>query len=220
MKRPLSFLLWLLPAVLLAACGAPPPAPPPPENDTGPRTQTVTVGSFGWHTAIIVPREALAATGLVPEIEDFPDAAWIEFGWGDRVYYPSEEKSMSLALGAAMSPSPAVMHIAGLAVPPRQAYADPDMVDLKLTEAGFRNMLAAIDADFERPDGARRAETVSRGLYGDSWFYNAHGEFHLFNTCNTWTARMLHAGGADVSPENVVQAGTVMRQARRAAAAQ
>ena len=61
-------------------------------------------------------------------------------------------------------------------------------------------------------------EAISRGLYPDSRFYNALGEFHLFNTCNTWTARMLRAGGVALSPSGIVTADGLMARLRTALA--
>jgi uncharacterized protein DUF2459 len=50
------------------------------------------------------------------------------------------------------------------------------------------------------------------GLYGDSRFYPAHGQFHLFNTCNTWAARALQAAGYPMS--SPIIAGALLSQAR------
>ena len=61
---------------------------------------------------------------------------------------------------------------------------------------------------------------MSRGLYPDSLFYNARGAFHLFNTCNTWTARKLKQGGVAISPSGVVTADGLMRRLRRAVSAE
>jgi len=80
---------WLFGALWLAACAAVAPLPP---ADHGPRTHDIRVVSNGWHTAIVVARADLVATGLLPETDDFPDAAFVEFGWGDRVYYPNGKK--------------------------------------------------------------------------------------------------------------------------------
>ena len=83
-------------AALLTTCEtAPPPIAP---DDEGPRTRVIQVASNGWHTAIVVPAPALAATGLLPEAADFPGAGFLEFGWGDRVYYPAEEKTIGMTL--------------------------------------------------------------------------------------------------------------------------
>ena len=104
-----------------------------------------------------------------------------------------------MTLSAALVPTPAVMHMAGLAAAPRDDGSNREVVAVPLTEAGFLNLIEALAAEFERPAGGR-AVTVSRGLYPGSRFYNARGEFHLFNTCNTWTARMLRAAGVAISP--------------------
>ena len=212
MRRAKVDFVWLICALGLAACTA---AVPLDQPDTGPRTHTVELVSNSWHTAIVVERAELVATGLLPEAGDFPAAAFLEFGWGDRVYYPARDKTLGLALDAALTETPAVMHMAGLARPPQATYADVDVVAVSLTEAGFRNLVGAIAAEFERPDGVR-AKPVSRGLYPDSNFYHAHGTFHLFNTCNTWTARMLRTGGVDMSTVGVITADETVDRLRAA----
>ena len=197
-------------AVWLATCET---ALPPLPDDHEPRTRLIQVASNGWHAAIVVPAPALAATDLLPEAADFPDAAYLEFGWGDRVYYPAEEKTLGMTLAAALVPTPAVMHMAGLGARPENRGAGRDVVTVALSEKGFLNLVAALAAEFERPAGGR-ARPVARGLYPGSHFYNALGEFHLFNTCNTWTARMLRAGGVAISPSGIVTADGLMTRLR------
>ena len=72
-----------------------------------------------------------------------------------------------------------------------------EWVLVALAQGGFRHLVHAIAGDFKRLEGGR-AEPISRGLYRDSNFYDARGTFHLFNTCNTWTARMLRAGSVNL----------------------
>ena len=90
----------VLSVVLLTGCKTVPPI-----MDTGPRTRLIHVTSNGWHTAIVVPAPALATTGAIPEAGDFSDAAFLEFGWGDRIYYPAEEKTVGMTLTAALVPT-------------------------------------------------------------------------------------------------------------------
>lgn len=181
--------------------------------DTQKASHEIAVISNGWHTAIVAPREPLVATGLIPELADFPDATFIEFGWGDRTYYPSDEKSVGEAIGAAIGGSPAVIHLNGLSVPATKAYANAEVVTLKLSDEQLSKLSSAIDGYFQRDDG-KRAKAVQPGLYRNSLFYNAHGEFHLFNTCNTWTARILQATGIPVSPDGVFRASTLIERLR------
>ena len=202
-------------AALLATCEtAPPPTTP---DDDSPRTHRIQVASNGWHTAVVVPAPALTATGMLPEAADFPGAAFLEFGWGDRVYYPAKEKTVGMTLAAALAPTPAVMHMAGLAATPRAGGSSREVVTVGLTETGFLSLIEALAAEFERP-AEGRASSVARGLYPGSRFYNARGSFHLFNTCNTWTARMLHAAGVAISPSGIVTADGLMTRLREALA--
>ncbi|MDH3667688.1 MAG: DUF2459 domain-containing protein [Paracoccaceae bacterium] len=169
--------------------------------------------SNGWHTAIVVPGSELAATGLLPEADQFPGAAFLEFGWGDRVYYPAREKTLGMTLSAVLIKTPAVMHIAGRARAPGRTDADSEVARVALTEGGFRHLVRAIAGEFERLEGDS-AEPISPGLYPDSHFYNARGTFHLLNTCNTWTARMLRAGGVKLSPSGIITADELMARLR------
>jgi uncharacterized protein (TIGR02117 family) len=196
----------------LATCATITSLPPP---DDGPRTHLVQVVSNGWHTAIVIPRRKLISTGLLPEANDFPGASFLEFGWGDREYYPAKDATLGMALAAALVPTPAVTHMAALARAPGLTYPGSEVVPVPLTESGFRYLVGAIAGEFKRPKGAR-AEPLSRGLYPHSNFYEAHGTFHLFNTCNTWTARMLRAGGVKLSPTGIITADELMSRLRAA----
>jgi uncharacterized protein (TIGR02117 family) len=186
-----------------------------PPADRGPRIHTVRVVSNGWHTAIVIPRSEVVATGLLPESAHFPGAAFLEFGWGDRVYYPAKEKTLGMTLGAALTATPAVMHMVGRARAPGRTDADSEVVRVALTEGGIRLLVRAIAGEFERPEGGS-AEPISPGLYPDSHFYDARGTFHLLNTCNTWAARMLRAGGVNLSPSGVITADELMARLRAA----
>lgn len=181
--------------------------------DTGPRTYTVVIVNDGWHTSIVIPRTELIATGMLPEIEDFPGASFLEFGWGDRAYFPAEEETLGMALEAALTPTQAIIHVAALPWAPDLIYTEAEVLQVHLTQDGFRLMVRSIASYFERPIG-RPATPVLPGFYPESRFYNAHGTFHLFNTCNTWTARMLRAGGVNLSPAGIVTAEDLMLRLR------
>ena len=188
----------------------------PPIENPGPYARLIHVTSNGWHTAIVLPGPALVATGTIPELEDFSGAAFLEFGWGDRTYYPADRKTLGMTLSAALVPTAAVMHVAGHQAPPK-ARTGYDVIGVGLTEEGFRRLAKALAAEFDRPV-AGRAEPISRGLYSHSHFYPAHGDFHLFNTCNTWTARMLSESGVPLSPSGIVRADNLMNRLRAAQA--
>ncbi len=177
---------------------------------------TIHVTSNGWHTGIVVARAALPP-GAVPEAADFPDAPYLEFGWGDSEYYPAPRPTLGMALRAALQPSPAVIHLVGLPAHPRDVFPTAEVVELRLSPAGFQGLVDYLDDTFAR-HGAERARASAPGLYRFSLFYPAKGEFHLFNTCNTWTARGLEAAGWPVQVSGTLRAEDVMAQVRRIAA--
>ena len=196
----------------LVACSA---APATPAVENGAATMNVYVLSNGWHTAIVLPRSSVVDTGMLLEAADIPGAAFLEFGWGDRAYYMAEEPSFGMAVDAALSPSSSVIHMAGLSLEPKAAYPKSETITLKLTWGEFERLVRAVSDVFRRPNGAR-AKPIAPGHLPMSHFYEAHGEFHLFNTCNTWTARMLEASGIRMSPAGIVTAKELMAQLRKA----
>jgi len=173
---------------------------------------SIHIVSNGWHTGIVVARAALPA-GAVPEAADFPDAPYLEFGWGDAEYYPAPRPTLGMALRAALVPSPAVVHLVGLPGHPRDVFPTAEVVELRLAPAGFRKLVDYLDDTFAR-GGAERAQASAPGLYRFSLFYPAKGEFHLFNTCNTWTARALEAAGLPVQVSGTLRAEDLMAQIR------
>jgi uncharacterized protein (TIGR02117 family) len=210
---PVIAALWL---GLLGACAsvAPPPSATPAAVEREAPRHVVHVISHGWHTGIVINRASLAESGLMPEVADFPEARYLEFGWGDRDFYMSADETLWITVKAALVPSSPVMHVAAVARVEPQGRSR-DAIGLTLSGRSFRQLVRAISASLDRPaDGA--AEPIAPGLGRDSRFYPARGRFHLLNTCNTWTATMLYAAGLPVSPKGVITAGTLMRRVRHA----
>jgi uncharacterized protein (TIGR02117 family) len=167
---------------------------------------TVYVSSNGWHTDIAIARADVPAERL-PEKAHFPEAVYLQFGWGDADFYTEPEPGIGTTLGTVL-PGPAVVHLAGLAARPSLTFRDLEEVRLTLNADQFTRLVDYLDASFDR-SGER---TAAPGIYAFSRFYPATGEFHLFNTCNTWTARALAAADLDVDPSGVQTAGELMRQ--------
>ncbi len=207
---------WLLLALALVACSAERAGPLRPEPGRPPSTaasRTIFVTSNGWHSSIVLARADLPP-GRIPEAADFPQARFLEFGWGDAEYYPAKRVTLGMTLRAALTPTPSVVHVAGLAVAPARRYPNAEVVPLALDAKRLGRLVDFIDATFDR-GGRTRAAATGPGLYPDSRFYPALGRFHLFNTCNTWTARALAAAGFDVADPGMARAEALMRQVRR-----
>jgi uncharacterized protein (TIGR02117 family) len=171
----------------------------------------VYVSSNGWHTDITVSKADIPE-GRIPESADFADAAYLQFGWGDADYYTTPDPGIGATLDAAF-PGPAVVHVAGLRTRPSEVFASAEEIALTLDAENFARLVDHLHESFERA-GRPRVASTAPGVYAFSRFYPATGEFHLFNTCNTWTARGLAAAGLAVSASGVQGADDVMRQLR------
>ena len=182
------------------------------DRPTEERRQVFQVVRHGWHVGLVVDRNEMAALVPLPG-KPFSGAEHLEIGWGDARFYQAEDPSAGLALRAALWPSESVMHIVGFSGDPAHYFPASEIIDICVRPSGYRRMLAFIAERFKRgPDG--RAIPLGPGLYGASRFYRAKGSFHLFNTCNTWTARAIAAAGLPVSTRTIT-AGGLVSQLRR-----
>ena len=96
---------------------------------------------------------------------------------------------------------------------PQLVFPDNEVVELMATTEQFAALAEYLDTTFDRGDGLR-AQSSAPGLNRFSLFYPAKGEFHLFNTCNTWTAGGLRTAGWPVRVTGVVTAEELMVQVR------
>lgn len=224
MNQGRAFRINLLPllcaGVLTAACQAPQIVSTPGQvvgNDlrAGKGDATIFVTSGGWHSSIVLPRKILPP-GAITEAADFPDATYLSFGWGDAEYYPARQPTFDMTLRAILEPTPAVLHLAGLRSHPSDVFPKDEVVALRISADGLRNLISYLDGTFAR-NGASRARSIAPGLYAFSRFYRANGEFHLFNTCNTWTARGLEAAGWPIQVAGTIAAEELMTQVRQLA---
>jgi uncharacterized protein (TIGR02117 family) len=200
--------LWILTLlILLAGCASPKAC-----YDTaasGDALHSIYVVRRARHTGIIVR----AADWPTPSFlkDDFPKADYLEFGWGDAAYYQAEEETLWLGLRAAFWPSPSVVHVIGLTAPlDKNARAD-DIVEVRISQSGLLELIAAINTEFaaQTPIG-RELQSTPR----PNRFYSAHRGFFFPHMCNWWTADRLKDAGCPITPWTVVTASRVLREAR------
>ncbi len=212
--RSRSLLLAVCAYMAMAACQPRVPIDVRQTVEAGPGLPTVTihVASNGWHSAIVLAQTDIPPAAL-PEVADFPEASWLAFGWGDADYFPQRDPSILTALSAALLPTPSVIQVSGLRQPPGATYPKDEVVTLKIRAEGLKQLIAYLHATFDR-NGTPRARSNAPGLDRDSRFYRATGSFHLFNTCNSWTARGLRSAGLPVDTANAIDAESLLVQLR------
>jgi uncharacterized protein (TIGR02117 family) len=150
----------------------------------------VYVVTHGWHTGLAM-RTADVDFARWRPLPD-PGRRYLEVGWGDRDYYPAPRFNLWYGFKALAWPTPSVLHVAGFDEPPARYFPASEVVELRLTRAGFEGLLTYIAASFEP-----NPQPIAPALYASGAFYPSREKFHLFKTCNVWVARGLRAAGIE-----------------------
>ncbi len=157
---------------------------------------TLYVVNHGWHTGLVVRRGDIP-DGLWPEQRHAPPGEYLEVGWGEREFYQTREPSLLQALSAALWPSPSVLHLVGFNGPVVAQFPHSEVIALPADTAAMARLAQYISDAYER-DQAGGVIRMGHGLYGNSRFFAGGENFHLFRTCNVWTARALRLAGCPV----------------------
>jgi len=195
----------------LAACAATPMAPAA-QAEAPPTARTLHVVGHGWHTGIVL-RAADVPADAWPARADFPDAQYLEIGWGDRDYYQATDPGAWLALKAAFWPAPGVLHVVAFDGAVERYFGAAEVIELDVSEAGLQRLIKHLRASHEL-DAAGRPVVLGLGLYGRSRFYASRERFHLFKTCNVWVATALREAGLPLTPTLTVSADALMARLR------
>lgn len=170
--------------------------------------RTVLAVNIGWHVGLAFAAGDLDPAAF-PEAADFPDAQWLEIGWGDRDFYRDPDAGIAAMLGAAFGSSGAVLHVVAMPAYPADYLPAAEVTAIRLDEARFGRLVAYVSKTVDR-GAAPRARALGPGLYPVSRFYPALGRFSINRTCNTWAAEGLAAAGLPLDPDGVVRASTLM----------
>lgn len=204
MRRSRYWALWpcALMALLAGCAGMRAPAGP----------HTIYLVGHGWHTGIVLPWSEEVARAWPPGLH-VGQARYVEIGWGEREFYPAPRNSSGAALRALFWRNESVLHLVAFDAPVADYFPAAERVAVGIDSAAYRRLIAAVGASFARA-GEGRAEPVAAGLYGNSRFYRSRDTYHLFNTCNVWTADKLRQAGLPVAPWRAITTGMLLRQAR------
>jgi len=207
-----SLLLTLLVvATIVSGCAAPVMHGDPSWMETA-HPHSIYVVLQPWHAGIVVHAADVPANAWLAR-RDFPDAAYLEVGWGDRAYYQAPDPGLWLGLQALFWLTPGVLHIAAFSGPVERTFGSAEILELRVSARGLSRLVEVV-RDSHELDSSGRPIALGPGLYGASRFYASREKFHLFKTCNVWTASVLQEAGIPVSPALALTASNLMTQLR------
>src|SRR5882724_8829035 len=118
-------------AALMTTCAW---TPVEPYKGGAPRTETVYLAAFGWHTEIGLRADMI--TGPLAALErEFPGAGYFTFGWGERGYYMATDPGVADLLRA-LAPGPAVMLVRSLHRSPAETYGTANIYAIPVSREG------------------------------------------------------------------------------------
>jgi uncharacterized protein (TIGR02117 family) len=174
----------------------------------------VVVINHGRHTGLAVPGEAIR--NVIPELKThLSDAAYIEFGWGDRAFYRAGEPTSGLAARAVFWPTDPVIRAVAVSGLPRDEFSGAEAVTLCAHDRELAALLKYIEGSFYRDEAVGKLVDLGAGSNEDDRFYRAVGDYYLTNTCNTWTAKGLKSMGLDISTAFQIGSGGIMKYLER-----
>jgi len=159
---------------------------------------TIHVHDNGIHTGLVLPRRnAIADWGDLVRSEHLADPRYagghLLFGWGDRTFYLETptwaDLRPSTAVAALFGSEASLVHVDHIAAP----LPAKDLRAVTVTAEEYGRIAAAVRAQFALDD---MGASQPAGAYGRAdVFYEAHGRYTAFRTCNEWTAAILREAG-------------------------
>ncbi len=161
-----------------------------------------------WHTAIVIHSKDIDGSKYRFK-KFFEDHRLIDFGWGDEVFYQLPDFDLYFAARAILKPTSSTLRIEGINLSKELFLQYSDIaVRLSITESQLENILNFIENTFYKNSD----EYVLLNSIADKiFFFKAKGNYHLFNTCNTWLAECLKQAGFDIST-NIILTEQLFRE--------
>lgn len=207
--RVLQGVLLLL--ILGGHLGCVTPGPPlyPLASQEEPRSMYVV--RHDWHTGVVV-KVADIAPDLWPDVADFPEANYLALGWGDRDFYRAVQAGVGTLVRAAVNSPASVLLVIGIVHDVPGYFPHADILEIPLSQRAVDALARFVQATYKRGTAGQPLPLGPGRNHRRSMFYLAEGNYSLFNTCNSWTAKALQAAGLPIS--TTIRASGVMDAAQ------
>lgn len=187
----------------------------------------IWIVDHGYHSGLIVAQSDLRRVAVEIGREDvaagmrlrwlasrFPDADWLEIGWGDAAFYQQTpsigDVDVLLGLRAILWPTDAVLQVVPGWSAPETAFGS-SIIRADVSQQGLLGLAQRLAETIPEPVPA---VGLGPSLYGQGAFYQAELDYHLFRTCNHWVAWVLRGAGLPASPVPGTFSSTLMAELR------
>ncbi len=161
------------------------------------KTHEVFITTGGIHLDIVVPVKDLPANLIHTSFQN-DTTTHVAYGWGERNFYLETptwgDLTFENGAKALLVSSEPIMHITRY-FKPRDAWKR-----LELCEEAMNSLFQYLDESFRKGTNQDWTEIASEGYSRHDFFYEAHGQYHAINTCNTWLNNALKAADVKTAP--------------------
>jgi uncharacterized protein (TIGR02117 family) len=165
-----------------------------------------------WHTGLVFEK-AKVDTFIWNEINSINDKSFVDVGWGDKDFYQHPGFDAELAFKALFYPTESTLRVEEINIPIKQYAEISDIaVRIELTQNQFNDLCRYVHDTYLRNENDELV-IFSEQYNGNIKFYKAKGNYHIFNTCNSWIAKALKHAGFDIS-ENIILAEQLFNEAQ------
>lgn len=165
------------------------------KHDNSSKTETIFLYSNGVHLDFILPNKYLSVEQL--KSLNTPTSNFLSFGWGDRAFYLEtpewKDLKASTAIKAMFLPSKTAMHVNSIST------FNHNWVPLKVSKQQRHLLTHYILSSFSVLENNSLAPINNIHYSPSDQFYEANGNYSLFNTCNEWVNNGLKSSGIKTS---------------------
>jgi uncharacterized protein (TIGR02117 family) len=162
--------------------------PTRPEVVQCPEKSPVFVASNGIHLDLILPRE-LVDPDLLGRLDPPEWVQFLAFGWGDKEFYINtptwDDLELTTALRALFTDSEAAVHVVWL------KNGSSEWIELSICPEQAMRLNQYLVSTFAAGPSGQLIEIEAAGYSSNDRFYQAVGNFSIFQTCNQWVNKGL-----------------------------
>lgn len=151
------------------------------QNDSN--TESIYLNTNGVHLNIVLPIAQIDAA-LLRDLKYFDEDSYLSFGWGEENFYIHTPNWSDLtfrnAISALFVQSSTLMHVS------RHRVKQADWIEVKLSQTQLKQLHTYVRHSFKTDSNGFKIMLIDQGYTPSDDFYKAHGNYTIFNTCNTW----------------------------------
>lgn len=147
------------------------------------KKHSLYLSSNGIHLEIIIPKTELD-TKLLYGLKHKSSDAYFSFGWGEKTYYQKTATSSDFSFvdkcNAAFVNTSALLHVT------RYNSIKNHWIEIKMTSSQLLKLNSYIQNTFRLTNKNEKIILPTIAYSNNDNFYESHGKYNGFNTCNTW----------------------------------